>query len=167
MPQENEEAQQEMRGFTEEIRARGGNPSSRLLAFQRTEPDLVTREFFRSSRRRACLSHRTAAAERGHSVGFGESRRPLLSLSKSGSLRSGNPIALCDPRGKLRTDSFLLFRGNLGVPADCSITKNAGRASIDAGSGDPASNFHHEQHTSGTGIHHLPWRSVLSHGALG
>ena len=45
-PKKMRKRQQEMRGFTEEIRARGGNPSSRLLAFQRTEPDLVTREFF-------------------------------------------------------------------------------------------------------------------------
>jgi GntR family transcriptional regulator len=38
--------QQEMRGFTEEIRARGGKPSSKLLAFHEVEPDPETREFF-------------------------------------------------------------------------------------------------------------------------
>ena len=44
-PKKMRKRQQEMRGFTEEIRARGGIPSSRLLDFRRTEPDLATQEF--------------------------------------------------------------------------------------------------------------------------
>lgn len=38
--------QQEMRGFTEEIRARGGVPSSRLISFELVEPSDDAREFF-------------------------------------------------------------------------------------------------------------------------
>jgi GntR family transcriptional regulator len=39
--------QQEMRSFTEEIQARGGTPSSKLIYFRRTEPGPEAREFFR------------------------------------------------------------------------------------------------------------------------
>lgn len=38
--------EQQMRSFTEEITARGGVPSSRLLSFRVKEPDRQTREFF-------------------------------------------------------------------------------------------------------------------------
>jgi GntR family transcriptional regulator len=44
-PKKMRKRQQEMRGFTEEIRARGGNPSSRLLAFRTIDPELATRDF--------------------------------------------------------------------------------------------------------------------------
>lgn len=43
--------QQQMRSFTEEIRARGGTPSSRLVYFRRTEPGAEAREFFQISER--------------------------------------------------------------------------------------------------------------------
>ena len=39
--------QQEMRGFTEEIQARGGAPSSRLISFDTVTPTAAAREFFR------------------------------------------------------------------------------------------------------------------------
>lgn len=38
--------QQELRGFTEEILARGGKPESRLLSFQKVAPTPATLEFF-------------------------------------------------------------------------------------------------------------------------
>ena len=38
--------QQEMRGFTEEIQARGGVPSSRLISFDTVAPSSAAREFF-------------------------------------------------------------------------------------------------------------------------
>lgn len=44
-PKKIRKRQQEMRGFTEEIRARGGHPSSRLLGFRTTAPELAAREF--------------------------------------------------------------------------------------------------------------------------
>ena len=44
-PKKMRKRQQEMRGFTEEIRARGGRPSSRLLTFRTTDPDPTAREF--------------------------------------------------------------------------------------------------------------------------
>jgi len=38
--------QQELRGFTEEILARGGKPESRLLSFRQVAPPAAAREFF-------------------------------------------------------------------------------------------------------------------------
>src|SRR6266516_2810828 len=38
--------QQEMHGFSEEIEARGGRPSSRLISFELVEPPIASRDFF-------------------------------------------------------------------------------------------------------------------------
>jgi GntR family transcriptional regulator len=43
-PQRMRKQQQEMRSFSEEIRARGGNPRSRLLSFHRVHPTAAVRD---------------------------------------------------------------------------------------------------------------------------